>query len=531
MDRNEYKWMPHLEGAVPPAGQGKRISTYTLSLEAWRRGLKLKFYPVFDKENRLKIRYSISNDKKTHHFSLSMGDKVTKEAFNICQNKELTKQYLRKYGVPVPKGKMFGKDVDDEEILDFVKNLSFPLVFKPTDGNAGKGVFANIQSIEEFESIVPYVRHELGFKEVIVEEYIPGEEFRICVIEDRVLGAINRRPASILGDGIHTVKELIDQKNQIRKANPHLTSRLIRYDREINSMLKRKGYNMNSIPEKEERVFLREKSNLSAGGDAIDVTDQLTENLKDIAINAGKAIPGLAHYGVDMIIDKEKDTGVILEVNARPGLGGHLFPMEGQPRDFAKEIIDYYFPETTDVERSWLYFDFDSVIEPIKKRSASSVDVTPPPKRKIYGKKYIVYGKVQVVGYRAWIRRQALRRNLHGFVKNLDDGSVLIVVAGTDKEVVDEFKNVCFKGPKKAEVLDVNEFEWNKPVKLGFEIKRKELEIPPQELYRENLKVQEEKEKLEREKELFKQKYKRITESKSWKVTSPIRKFYKFFKK
>src|SRR5690625_2662826 len=102
----EYRWLPHLEGAVPSAGQGKRISTYTVSLEGWRRGLELKFYSVLEDGNKLKVRYSLSNGKKTHHFSLSMGDKVSKKAFDICADKELTKRYLRKNNVPVPEGKM-----------------------------------------------------------------------------------------------------------------------------------------------------------------------------------------------------------------------------------------------------------------------------------------------------------------------------------------------------------------------------------------------------------------------------------------
>src|SRR5699024_5884788 len=190
----------------------------------------------------------------------------------------------------------------------------------------------------------------------------------------------------------HTIKELIDMKNDIRKMNPHLTSRLIKIDIEIETMLERAGYTIDSIPKVGELVYLREKSNLSQGGDAIDVTEQLTPELEKIAINAGKAIPGLAHYGVDMIVDDENDTGVILEVNARPGLGGHLFPIQGQPRDFAKKIIDYYFPETAHKNRSLLYFDFDSVIEPIVRRSASYVEVLPPPEGKLYGKKLVVSG-------------------------------------------------------------------------------------------------------------------------------------------
>src|SRR5699024_6158618 len=295
MSETEFRWMPHHEGAVPPAGQGKRISTYTVALEGWRRGLDLQYYSYFDENNLLKVRYSLSDGEKKHYFQLSMGDGVTKEAFDICDNKEITKQYLNEAAtpVPVPMGKMFDENSNDEDILKFAETMKFPIVFKPTDGNAGNGVFANIQSLEELKDIIPHVREEMGFKEVIVEDYIPGREFRVVVIGDRVLGAMIRRPASVLGDGKHTIKELIYQINEVRKTKPHLTYRLIKVDREIKTMLKRKGYTIRTVPEEGERVYLREKSNLSKGGDAIDVTDKLTENLKNIARNVGPAIPGL----------------------------------------------------------------------------------------------------------------------------------------------------------------------------------------------------------------------------------------------
>lgn len=528
MSETEFRWMPHHEGAVPPAGQGKRISTYTVALEGWRRGLDLKYYSYFDEDNLLKVRYSLSNGQKTHYFQLSMGDGVTKEAFDICDNKETTKKYLRnaESPVPVPEGKMFDEKHTDEDILAYAETMNFPVVLKPTDGNAGNGVFANIQTMEELAEIVPHVREELGFDEVILEDYVPGREFRIVVIGDRVLGAMIRRPASVLGDGKHTIKELIQKANEIRMTNPHLTSRLIKVDREIRAILQRKGYKLSTVPEKDERIYLREKSNLSKGGDAIDVTDKLTDNLKDIAVNVGKAIPGLQHYGVDMIVDEENDRGVILEVNARPGFGGHLFPMEGTPRDFAKEIIDFYFPETKDKERSWLYFDFDAALEPIKNRTASSVDITTITPEPLYGKKLVLSGNVIVPGFRNWIKQQAKHKDLHGFVENQEDGTVLIIVAGTDKLAVEKFVKKCFKGPDYVDVMAIDEQEWNKPVKIFFEIKRRKTDLTPIQLEKEIENLQQTNEKLEKQNEELIARYRRFKSRKAWKITAPLRKIY-----
>lgn len=517
MEKSEYRWLAHHENAIPKAGQGKRISTYTVALEGWRRGLDLKFYSRFDEENKFKLRYSLTSPYRTHHFSLSMGDKVSDVAFKICDDKELTKQRLKEANVPVPFGKMFGADIENEEIISYAKLVGFPLVVKPTNANGGKGVFANIQNIDDLKNILVHVREQLGYSDIIVEQYIAGKEFRIYVIEDRVLGAMNRRPANVVGDGIHTIKQLIYQKNKDRKMNPHLTNRLIKIDREIENMIKRRGYTLATIPKENERVYLREKSNLSAGGDAIDVTDELTPELKNIAINAGKAIPGLAHYGVDMIVNKEKNSGVILEVNARPGLGGHLFPMEGKPRDFAKEIIDYYFPETIHIERSPLYFDFDSILEPIKNRNAAYVEVAPPQPGKLYGRKFIISGKVQAVGYETWIKREAQSRYLHGFTEILDDGTVAVIVAGTDKNIVDDFYDVCCEGPERAEVENVVESSWEKPLPFGFEIKKREL--TPKEL-RE---MENEIKQIEKDRNYFSKKYTQILNSRMWRYTSPVR--------
>lgn len=512
----EYRWLPHLEDAVPSAGQGKRISTYTVSLEGWRRGLKLKFYSLFEDGNKLKVRYSLSNGEKTHHFSLSMGDRVSDKAFEICDDKDLTKQYLRKGNVPVPEGKMFGLEYSTEEIIQYGLSLGFPLVVKPTDGNAGRGVFANITNEKDFREIVPYVREELEFDNIIVEKYVDGEEFRIYVIEDRVLGAMNRRPARVIGDGIHTIRELIHQKNAERRLNPHLTSRLIKIDLEIETMLENQGYDLTSIPEKDKIVYLREKSNLSTGGEAVDVTDQLTPEIEQIAIDAGKAIPGLSHYGVDMIVSDDRKEGVILEVNTRPGLGGHLFPSEGQARDFAKEIIDYYFPETKDKHRSILYFDFDSVIEAVTSRSVDEIDLLTPPSNPLFGQKYIVELHDEPVDlFRRQIRRQAIAREMHGYTEVLDDGTISIVIMTTNKKdfsIIEKTIEQSFN----AEIVE--KVEWNKPIPIGFETKRDER------LSRNEIRqLLRDKAQLERDNERLLKRYSEIQKSRFWRITAPFR--------
>ncbi|WP_147803694.1 acylphosphatase [Alkalicoccus halolimnae] len=515
IQQTTYQWLPHLEGAVPKAGQGKRISTYTVALEGWRRGLRLRFYSEFDEEMKLKVRYSLKYKDEEHHFALSKGDLVTDEAFDICDDKDLTKKYLAKANVPTPQGRKFPAESSNEEILAYGNELGYPLVLKPVSANGGKGVFANVREEEVLKGAIEYVRDELGYKEVIIETHIPGEkEFRVIVLGEVVLGAMHRIPANVVGDGKRTIRKLILDKNKFRQQNPHLTSRMIRIDKEVLYMIEQAGYELDSVLEEGKRIYLRVQSNLSNGGDSVDVTEELSPALERIAIEATKAIPGLVQSGVDIIVDDETGEGQVIEVNSRPGLGGHLFPMIGTPRDFAKSFIDYYFPETADFPRSNLYFDFDNVIAPIKSRSATMVEVPKPPEGELYGKCYTLRGKVQGVGYRAWIKREALLRELHGYARNEADGSVTVVVCHPNKKKVNNFKKVVIEGPAKAEVEEILEEEWTKPVRVGFVTKQA----------KKKYSKGDHRGLSKNEYKRIARKYDQLVHSTTWKMTLPVRK-------
>ncbi|QDI91608.1 hypothetical protein EPH95_10885 [Salicibibacter halophilus] len=285
---------------------------------------------------------------------------------------------------------------------------------------------------------------------------------------------------------------------------------MIKIDLEVKNLIQDAGYTLDSVPKDGERIFLREQSNLSNGGDSLDVTDELTPEMRQIAIDATRAVPGLAQSGVDLLVDQDKsNSGTVIEINSRPGLGGHLFPVEGEPRDFAKAFIDYYFPETKDIERSNLYFNFNKVLVPLKSKTANSVEVTAPPLGKLYGKRYIVSGKVQGVGYRKWIKYRALRRSLHGYAKNLKNGSVEVVVAGAKERAVNNFKDLCLEGPAKAEVEQITEEEWDKPIKMGFYMKSSHTKKKVKNVHKEYDRVLKE--------------YNKIKNSKAWRATYPVR--------
>ncbi|ART78083.1 Cyanophycin synthetase [Sutcliffiella horikoshii] len=466
------EWLPHLTNAIPQEAYGYKICTYTVALEGWRRGLELFFYSSFI-NGKLNLRYSLSNGKKTHHFSATRGDLTTKGAVKICINKNLTKEFLSDAGVSVPLGDNFDETATDDQIVEVAKKIGFPLVVKPSDGSAGKGVVANIQNEQELREALVYVRKNLKLPAVMLEQFVKGEDFRIYVIEDRVLGAVTRIPANVIGDGKSTIKELVEAKNINRDKNPYMFNKPIRLNNEAKKLLTALNLNFNSVLEEGRRIFLAEKSNVSAGGDPVDITNTLTPEIKEMAIGALNAIPGLVQGAVDMVVNKETNNGVVLEINSKAEVSLHTFPAEGEPRDLPSDIIDYYFPETknmVNIRNTKLFFDFDSIIQPIEAGLFKEIKVPNVPKYKHKVRAIRVSGKVQNVGYRKWVMKKAISLKLNGYAKNLKNGDVLVVVSGPSDNLEKMRKTLDKTSPKDATVKNVTEKSYSKPIKIGFTI-------------------------------------------------------------
>src|SRR5690625_3964845 len=472
--------------------------------------------------------FSLSSSERTHYFFRTRGDKVTNEAVELAADKGVTKEILDKQGVPVPKGKGFLAEATDEEIIAFSKTIDFPIICKPTDASLGAGVVTNIMSDEEFVKALNYVRHELEYDEVIVEQHVAGKEYRVYVVEDKVVAAYNRIPANITGDGIHTIEELIKLKNYERRQNARLNSCLIHVDVEIIEFIEKKGYDLNSIPKRGEYILLREKTNVSSGGDPIDVTDEISEEMKNIAIDAVKAIPGLYHAGVD-IIENESGTGntpaFVIEINATAQIGGILFPLRGKARNIPKAIIDYYFPETKgiDTTNSKVYFDMSAVLEPMENRAALEVEVAPAPIGDIFAKKFTVYGDVQRESFHRWLRKQAQDRGLHGYVKNFAFDEIEIVVAGTELHLVHDFKSIIKQYPNGSKVKKIKSEVYDEPITVGFEIMEifdtgnlRSAQNSIRRMEKEIIRINRRKDRLEKD-------INHILTSTSWKVTEFMR--------
>ncbi|MCD2137392.1 ATP-grasp domain-containing protein [Salinicoccus halitifaciens] len=465
--------LEHLQEAVPPEGYGNKLSMYLIALEAWRRGIKVNFYTIENPDNKILVRYSLELGEKVHHFESSLGDKLSREAFDVCEYKDLTKKYLKDAGVKVPEGKVFSTSEDESVVLEFVKTLSFPIVVKPLDENAGKGVFSNISSEKDLLDILSYLRDDLGYAYIMIEEFIPGTEYRILTVDGKVEGAVNRIPANIIGNGEDTIQKLIRLKNRSKADNPALSKKRIRVDKEVQRIIESQGYTLESVLEEGERLFLRTKSNISAGGDPVEITENLSKEIISTAEKATQAVPGLNIAGLDMIIDPDTGEPTVIEVNTKPMIGLHVFPVEGTAKDVVKPIVDFYFPETKETERSNLYFDFDAKIAPLDNLTVYEVQVHPlknaGPK---FTRKYEVKLSEAKSGLSAAIRLKALKLGIHGYVNRISSDCYEIVAAGENETVLDKFIGYFSAEDSDFNVSEIEEQIWEKSVNTGFVIKK-----------------------------------------------------------
>lgn len=532
MEEGMAEWLPHLAIEIVSETEGTFLDAYAIALEGWRRGLTLKWH-VKDSEkfkdmktwyvDRPGLLFSLSSEDKTHYFFRSRGDKVTNEAVELGMNKAKTKEILDKYDVTNPEGKFFSKETPDQSVLDYANHLGYPIVLKPVDGSFGRGVVSNITSKGEMEHSIDYVRNEMNYKDVIVEQYIPGDDLRLYVVDDKVVGAIKRIPPNIIGDGINSIEALIELKNEERSLNPRLVSCPIKLDKELIEYIGRAGKDLKTVPEQGEQIYLSDKANISLGGDPVDVLDDLTEDIKQTAVQAMQSISGLTHGAVDMLISKDSSgekKGYVIELNPTSQLGGILFPISGKARDIPAAVMDYYFPETKNFtnDNKNIYFEFFDVLEPLVSRQGQISTVTPCPQGPIYAKKYTVSGEVQDIGYHRGLRKQAFERCLHGYVMNKENGDIDVIVGGLDPDMVEDFKNGFWEDEERATVVEVKEEVYEGDLKVGFEIKadiktlKEELEYLNHEIERTTIEMK--RAEVRRRK---------LSKSLSWKSTKPIR--------
>ncbi len=278
-------------------------------------------------------------------FQATITCKTSNIAVDIACNKEQTKKILSDNAIPVAKGDIC---VDEEDLKYTIDRIGYPIVLKPLDGNHGKGASINVKTWEDALAGMEFAK-KYGRK-VIVEKFITGHDFRILVIDNKMVAAAQRVPANVVGDGKSTISQLIEETNKDpRRGYGHenvLTE--ITVDRDTTDLLEKRGYSLDTVPAKDEVVYLKSTANLSTGGTSIDITDMIHPENVFLAERIARVI-GLDVCGIDImaknLTQPLKETGgVILEVNAAPGFRMHLAPSEGLARNVASPVIDMLYP-------------------------------------------------------------------------------------------------------------------------------------------------------------------------------------------
>jgi cyanophycin synthetase len=265
----------------------------------------------------------------------------------IAQDKELTRKLLTAVGVPVPQGRPVESA---EDAWEAACDLGLPVVVKPQDGNQGRGVATNLTTREQVVAAYAAARKESP--SVLVEQFIVGNDYRLLIVGDRLAAAARREPAQVVGDGVHTVAELVEIVNQDPRRGEHHATVLskIKLDAVALGVLADQGLNPASVPAVGKVVLIRRNGNLSTGGTSIDVTERVHPEVVERAVEAAKVV-GLEIAGIDVAAQDishplESQAGAIIEVNAAPGLRMHLEPSVGVSRPVGEAIINLMFRES-----------------------------------------------------------------------------------------------------------------------------------------------------------------------------------------
>ena len=284
--------------------------------------------------------------KNQVRFRATMTDRTSSISVDLASNKDETKRMLQDAAIPVAKGLCISRE---EEVQEAIDNIGFPLVFKPLDGNHGKGATIGVKTAEEAYEAYGHAKHYS--RRIIVEKFITGYDFRILVIDNRFIAAALREPAHVIGNGKSNIQELIDAENKDpRRGYGHenvLTE--ISIDRETTEQLAKKNYTLETVLAKDEKCYLKGTANLSTGGTSTDVTDIVHPNNIFIFERISRVI-GLDICGIDIMATNlseplEDTGGVVLEVNAAPGFRMHLAPAVGLPRNVAAPVLDMLYPQ------------------------------------------------------------------------------------------------------------------------------------------------------------------------------------------
>ena len=280
----------------------------------------------------------------------TMTSRTSAIAVDVASDKSLTNALLNAAGLPVPRSTVVGSV---EEAVEGARTIGYPCVVKPLDGNHGRGVNLDLRDEASVRIAYPRARAESRAGDVVVETYVHGNDYRCLVIGGRMAAIAERVPAGVTGDGIHTVRDLVDLENaDPRRGIGHekvLTK--IRVDEAAEELLGAQGYGLDAVPPAGTRIKLALTGNMSTGGTSIDRTLEAHPENVEIAETAARVV-GLDVAGIDFIVPDiavpvREQGGAIVEVNAAPGFRMHTHPTVGEPQYVARPVLDLLFPPGT----------------------------------------------------------------------------------------------------------------------------------------------------------------------------------------
>jgi cyanophycin synthetase len=273
--------------------------------------------------------------------------KTTHIAVEISCDKEDTHKLLKDLGLPLPRQELV---YSERQAVRMARRMGYPVVIKPLDGNHGRGITIDIKEDNEIESAFQFAREKGNSRAILIESMITGYDHRMLVVNGELVAVAKRVPGHVIGDGKKTIAQLVEIVNSDpRRGVGHekvLTN--LEFDRQAELLIEQAGHTQDTVLPEGETFYLRSTANLSTGGTAIDVTDEVHPDNRAMAERAVMAV-GLDVGGVDFLTDdisqSYKDIGGgICEVNAAPGFRMHVAPSEGKPRDVAGKVVDMLFP-------------------------------------------------------------------------------------------------------------------------------------------------------------------------------------------
>jgi len=290
--------------------------------------------------------YQIGYGKMSKLVEASIGNKTRCVGVDIACDKYLTKYLLESQDIPVAEG---NKVYNIIGLLQEAERIGYPVVLKPQYGNKGEGVILNIKNQKQL--VNSYMNLRKNKKDIIIEKYFGGKDYRVCVVNYKVVAVSLRIAPFVVGNGRDNLKKLIDILNEdpLRGEDHENVLTKIKINSELIACISKRKLNLDDIPKAGEKILLRENANLSTGGMAIDCTEEICEENIECCISAAKTL-ALDICGVDICtkdisIPIKESNGIIMEINAAPGIRMHHYPSKGKKRDVGKAILEMLYDE------------------------------------------------------------------------------------------------------------------------------------------------------------------------------------------